>query len=120
MTETAIDVEVCEMVRDLAAQYSVGVQAGLVHSSVTEAIQNYFVAAGWPDSSQVYHVENVAYNEARDLVCAVLELGYMVAMGTYLVEHPDNTCKNCDKPCSGKYCSSVCEDMDRLPAPTND
>lgn len=29
-------------------------------------------------------------------------------------------CKNCDRPCSGVYCSNLCEDMDRHPAPRDD
>lgn len=32
-----------------------------------------------------------------------------------------DTCRNCDKPTSGSaYCSDLCEDMDRLPAPRDD
>ena len=32
-----------------------------------------------------------------------------------------NTCRNCDKPgITGRYCSTVCEDMDRHPAPRDD
>lgn len=30
------------------------------------------------------------------------------------------TCLNCDKPTSGRYCSNLCEDMDRHPAPVDD
>jgi len=30
-------------------------------------------------------------------------------------------CRNCDKPISGgRYCSNVCEDMDKHPAPRDD
>lgn len=32
----------------------------------------------------------------------------------------ENTCRNCDKPCSGEYCSNLCEDMDKHPAPRDD
>lgn len=31
-----------------------------------------------------------------------------------------NTCINCDKPTSGRYCSNLCEDMDSHPAPRDD
>lgn len=34
---------------------------------------------------------------------------------------PGRTCRNCDKPISsGSYCSNLCEDMDRHPAPVDD
>lgn len=34
-----------------------------------------------------------------------------------------NTCRNCDKPMGSNgrdYCSNLCEDMDRHPAPRDD
>lgn len=31
-----------------------------------------------------------------------------------------HTCLNCDKPTSGRYCSNLCEDTDRHPAPVDD
>jgi len=31
-----------------------------------------------------------------------------------------NTCRNCDKPTSGTYCSTVCEDMDKHPVSQDD
>jgi hypothetical protein len=30
------------------------------------------------------------------------------------------SCRNCDAPTWREYCSSVCEDMDRHPAPRDD
>lgn len=30
------------------------------------------------------------------------------------------TCLNCDAPTTGRYCSTVCEDMDKHPAPRDD
>jgi hypothetical protein len=30
------------------------------------------------------------------------------------------TCRNCDAPTTGTYCSTVCEDMDAHPAPRDD
>lgn len=32
----------------------------------------------------------------------------------------ENTCRNCDKPTSGEYCSNTCEDSDRFPAAQDD
>lgn len=32
----------------------------------------------------------------------------------------ENACRNCDKPCSGEYCSATCEDSDRFPAAQDD
>lgn len=32
----------------------------------------------------------------------------------------ENTCRNCDKPTSGEYCSNACEDSDRFPAAQDD
>ena len=32
----------------------------------------------------------------------------------------ETPCRNCDKPTSGAYCSNLCEDMDRHPAPRDD
>lgn len=41
-------------------------------------------------------------------------------MGRRKIAADDNTCRNCDKPTSGEYCSNTCEDSDKHPAPRDD